>query len=905
MDFLAGLNISTQQRLPRPPSPPSEVWDNDEDFDWTSLSGNALELPRSEIGSEDNDKGDEDDEANDNDNDDDIVKNGSWDDNFAAEEEDEDKVDTLKVSQLASETLAQLALLKKQPSSGPKDIGDADIRADLPGNVTNLGTFTLKPIAVDMEAGGDWDEDLEVPDTFPSLRLSQQPSSFASDLEFETPSLGSTSDATTSASANSEVRSKRINARQARSSTSSISSAFTSPSKSRVERNTRLEEGKSEQEEEDSDLPGHLSTLHLGPSVGRVRSNASLDQQRLLWDEGDRGLASPPYKADGGSSLSEASAKESDADEGFEGLELPDQIFAKSKAEAPSIASTLQAKLDTRKRAAPEAARRDGSVTGRDVDFSQGLVITEDLDLSVNRLNTKRFNNHTREPAHQKRESREVRKMSSARIQATQPDDLAKSRGEVASRQTVPFATAPSKKSEAGASLQASSSRLLASTKASRARETVPRSESPLPSASLESVQWSRPSVTSIKDSFSSSQASRPPRQNQSQDGFDRATTQDRPLTPSITLSSRSGSARYSMPTAASRARQVDISRAGTTSPLESPAVTRLMRGPKRPRAYGDGRELEGFDDLPVYHEREIAQSGVTTGTSTKSDSNKTATVSQVKSGPKPTSARLAADLLSSTKAAMSSKEMIAPLPRTRQFKRKQPTLIRNLGGPSSAPRVEGSNMKWNPVLRRWEGNEEEGRTFEREVRGTGRPALITRLAVGWQQATSISSKSISSPPPAEARVVGDMIFDPVRLCWLNKNKEDEIDPFADMDDDSDDDQQTSSRLKGKQAGDLKMKSSSASIRHESPQWSVSAINRVLRGSKKEGVPSSLADRIPPALWTDCVSAKIRHDEEMTPFLPTKQMSGLRQSKSKPSPARDRSSYLYLIQTLARKASSS
>lgn len=286
---------------------------------------------------------------------------------------------------------------------------------------------------------------------------------------------------------------------------------------------------------------------------------------------------------------------------------------------------------------------------------------------------------------------------------------------------------------------------------------------------------------------------------------------------------------------------------------------------------------------------------------------------------------------------------------RKRRQKRKQPTLIRNLGGPSTVSRVEG-NMRWNPSLYRWEGNEEEARSFEDALRGTNKPVIAhkssmgnlptfrktqappvkkdigrdTGIAIRGTAVSNLNNKAPKgnivktyqgaslnpiSPPPVGARIVGDMIFDPVRLCWLNKNKEDEIDPFAAMNDNSDDDkrQETTSKEASSSArpNSRIIESSSTNSRWSNAQtsevqWTVGSISRVIRGPKKSDVPETLANRIPTAVWTDCLTAKARHDEELAGFLPTRQLS---QVKRRDNLVRDRNSHLYLIQKLARTAS--
>ena len=68
--------------------------------------------------------------------------------------------------------------------------------------------------------------------------------------------------------------------------------------------------------------------------------------------------------------------------------------------------------------------------------------------------------------------------------------------------------------------------------------------------------------------------------------------------------------------------------------------------------------------------------------------------------------------------------------------------------------------MKWNPQTLRWEGNDQVLRDFDAAVGTSVRPALITQL----------TGSSIGSPVGniAGARVVGNMLFDPTRMCWVS-----------------------------------------------------------------------------------------------------------------------------------------
>jgi hypothetical protein len=89
--------------------------------------------------------------------------------------------------------------------------------------------------------------------------------------------------------------------------------------------------------------------------------------------------------------------------------------------------------------------------------------------------------------------------------------------------------------------------------------------------------------------------------------------------------------------------------------------------------------------------------------------------------------------------------------------------------------------MQWNPHTLRWEGNDQALRDFDAAM-APSRPALITHL----------TGSSIGSPVSsfgAGMRRVGNMIFDPERMCWISTlaPEDEEPDVFADLADDEGD----------------------------------------------------------------------------------------------------------------------
>ncbi|KAF9076153.1 hypothetical protein BDP27DRAFT_1389594 [Rhodocollybia butyracea] len=235
------------------------------------------------------------------------------------------------------------------------------------------------------------------------------------------------------------------------------------------------------------------------------------------------------------------------------------------------------------------------------------------------------------------------------------------------------------------------------------------------------------------------------------------------------------------------------------------PSAPKVMKKPKRQRTYGDGTELDGFDDLPTDRDKEsrfrVQPKGygnrIPGGTFSHKSSDKSTDKNTIRkkrrevSGGSESSTVLAPTANSMRRSSrmdlMSPSPTFKPPSPKKKKKvsspsnpKKKPTLIRNLGG-VGAPKVVG-DMHWNPQTLRWEGNEQVLREFDSVVTST-RPALITHL----------TGSSIGSPVgtfATGARKVGNMMFDPQRMCWISTlpPEEEEPDVFANLADDEDDD---------------------------------------------------------------------------------------------------------------------
>ncbi|KZT30682.1 hypothetical protein NEOLEDRAFT_1126286 [Neolentinus lepideus HHB14362 ss-1] len=222
-----------------------------------------------------------------------------------------------------------------------------------------------------------------------------------------------------------------------------------------------------------------------------------------------------------------------------------------------------------------------------------------------------------------------------------------------------------------------------------------------------------------------------------------------------------------------------------------SSVAPKVLKRPKRQRMYGDGTELDSIDDLPTDREKEIKYrvqpkgfgNRIPGGThSAKMIEGSKCTVRRRKGGSTDPdgglrrTSRIEFGSSSHVEGPSAKKKKAASLPITQR----KPTLIRNLGG-VGVPKVVG-DMKWNPQTLRWEGNDQVLRDFDAAVGTSTRPALITHLT-GSSMGSPVGSFA------SGARLVGNMMFDPHKMCWISTlpPEEDEPDVFADLADDEDD----------------------------------------------------------------------------------------------------------------------
>jgi len=349
--------------------------------------------------------------------------------------------------------------------------------------------------------------------------------------------------------------------------------------------------------------------------------------------------------------------------------------------------------------------------------------------------------------------------------------------------------------------------------------------------------------------------------------------------------------------------------------------VPKLLRRPKRPRTYGDGTELDGIDDLPTDREKEVryrvqpkgygnripgATYASKVGEKDKSTDKGTVRRKGKREGsvsndpasslPLPNNSlrRTTSRIEYSHAAAFVTqsppkKKKNVSSPSSSTTKRK-PTLIRNLNG-ATAPKVVGE-MKWNPQTLRWEGNDHILRDFDAAVGTSTRPALITHL----------TGSSIGSPVgsfASGARIVGNMIFDPTRMCWISTlpPDEDEPDVFANLADDEEDGDAWESkggtiRANVPRISDVTAASSS-SAEPSSPTRSHSR-SMSESGSDRGSRASMVVCDVDDAFIESCRKAEERHRLEMKGWKSSLARRG------DASLASDRS-YLYEIRALATR----
>ncbi|KAJ7038328.1 hypothetical protein C8F04DRAFT_1090290 [Mycena alexandri] len=670
-------------------------------------------------------------------------------------------------------------------------------------------------------------------------------------------------------------------------------------------------------------LPSDLTQLSLAP----LSLNHRVSKTSLEW--GDKDQTSSSQSSDAYSSLGFADASPSsnstssvslpqtededddDDDDELEGLVIPLGIFESGKG-----ARHLTKLLELKKKAQVTDNNLRVSQPNLEDDFETGLIIDDDFELSPSRLLT-----------HQQLQSQRIfnirsnsmptqRLSSSLRPLSRLKTDRAKS----------PVVSRPPTRTQTSAPPPAPSSFLSPKPGNLRGQKSHSGLKPPTPPSTTRQLTRKASLSSLMETSSNQASGSGSVSAGTSKAGYEEPTAASRaksfknrefkvPPTRPSTPSTNPAALRLTMPTASrSKSRPAlsavfhgPQSASGSQSPLfrsmspipprplshasarphtqpvaaapPRPAAPRVLRRPKRQRLFGDGTELDGFDDLPTDRDKEsryrVQPKGYgnrVPGGSYPTKSEKGTIRRKRRDGSEGGSLDAHSPLGPSTNSAkhamkpdLSPKSHADP-PKKKKANsspsgKKKPTLIRNLGG-SGAPRVVG-DMRWNPQTLRWEGNEHVLRDFDAAVGTSTRPALITHL----------TGSSIGSPVGSfanGARIVGNMIFDPARMCWISTlpPDEDEPDVFANLADDEDDDEGWESKG-GTIRASLQLASSNSSATTAmpsatpSPARSDSYVRAMSESDSERGSRASMVYDVDETFLESCRAAEERHRVEM------------------------------------------
>ncbi|KAK7752269.1 hypothetical protein SLS62_005804 [Diatrype stigma] len=286
------------------------------------------------------------------------------------------------------------------------------------------------------------------------------------------------------------------------------------------------------------------------------------------------------------------------------------------------------------------------------------------------------------------------------------------------------------------------------------------------------------------------------------------------------------------------------LSRAFSRSTMRSPSPRRLRNAemasepiwqqlskPRRLRQFGDGHELDGFDDLPTSAQTESKFTKQPIGSGNRNnirnrlyqnvlpDRNTPSPVSPYspRAGYQPhfardtTASRLAreaslaqrvpqsgplAPLTSQRVAQLSTRANLNPshpqntirAKKARKPQQQKPHLISNLNSGKESKVVNG--MTYNPATYRWEGNENALRAFNAPASTPSTASIPAHIQREKEASTPgpVLIKDMSTSKGAKR--IGDMVFDPQAMCWLKVDtapdsaSDDPMEGFNAMDDD-------------------------------------------------------------------------------------------------------------------------
>lgn len=586
-------------------------------------------------------------------------------------------------------------------------------------------------------------------------------------------------------------------------------------------------------DELDFELAPNMDNLSLCSSLSRARSNTSLSHvSRDLWDEEPAlGASATPHQP---ATSSKSISGESDADDEHEdlldGLDLQGSIFEPQPNPAVQPAPLLKAKLEAmldlkRSGRHPDPYQTSAHVADSDSGIAAGLVITDDVDLSPSRITSRGLSNTRPNPSYaQIANSRlSAQTMTSDGHDERQLDSHASSLHQHQHQHNrAPTGEAPSQQSKGFRTEPRGPRRSLRFKRSTSDLQTHMSASSANPGPSASHRSQNRGSQLTRKRSLPSMRTSPPAPSSVNvaavQLGAHTIAVRQRHNSGASASSSVSrirshGSSRLTDSTAASRARAAETAAdqlarlhrdakapARPSTPVSIPtrsshnppprisvstrSKTRAERqglsGESQPAArllkrsapYASGAELDGIDDL-------------TTSTSPS--------VKPIPLPPSSTPANAGRGATKTDQGASQSQRGGKSKRGGRRHPKSKPGLIRSLGVGGSPTQKTVKGMRWNAQALRWEGNEAVLRDFDQVIQSSTRPALISQItgsstssrlthAAGYTSPISPESSTLMNSIASGARVVGDMLFDPVQMRWVHKSGNEEDDVFAQFD---------------------------------------------------------------------------------------------------------------------------
>ncbi|KAG0147272.1 hypothetical protein CROQUDRAFT_656383 [Cronartium quercuum f. sp. fusiforme G11] len=332
-------------------------------------------------------------------------------------------------------------------------------------------------------------------------------------------------------------------------------------------------------------------------------------------------------------------------------------------------------------------------------------------------------------------------------------------------------------------------------------------------------------------------------------------------------------SSRLTMPTIASRLKAKPSLNSPRLSNSHNIIPTHHLRKPKKVKVYGDGTELDEFDDLPTSKDKERQftrvisnkgnnhQKGINKKECSSISTTNTTNTNFIQSrleARKAEGARRRAAAIAAGKISAASKK----------------GLIRQMSVNTLAKTSTNTDMRWNATDSRWEGNEHILRDFDTVLSSSSRPALITQLSTQSPHCRQ-HQELMAGPNKAHNHVVGGMIFDSVTMVWRSKEPESEVCLLLDPEDGFGDDEAEDSNL------NLNLNN-----RAQENEWSLEysnypkevrkLIHHLPLNSKED--ESEIDNSLPYAcglktpedvieFWENCLEGSQRHSEEVKAWV--------------------------------------